>query len=77
MDQQLLSSPVSLTVLFIWSLLVKGIAVWRAANLKQRNWFVGILVLNTLGLIELVYLFKFCKKPLTLGEIKSWLPGKK
>jgi hypothetical protein len=59
-------------ILYLWSLLWKGLALWRAANLKQRNWFVGILILNTMGILEIVYLFLFAKKKITLGELKSW-----
>ena len=61
----------------IWTLFWKGVALWRAAKYEQKNWFIAflavILLINTLGIIELVYLFKFCKKPLTFGEIKAWL----
>lgn len=57
---------------YLWTLLWKGIALWRAANLKQRNWFVAILVLNTLGILELAYLFYFAKKRLTVSELKFW-----
>ena len=59
-------------VLYLWSLLWKGLALWRAAQLKQRNWFVGILILNTLGILEIVYLFFFAKKKLKLKELKFW-----
>ena len=76
MNQELLNQPVLLTIFFVWSLLWKGLALWRAANLKQRNWFISILILNTLGIVEIVYLFKFAKKPLTVKEIKTWLPSK-
>lgn len=62
-----------LLVLYIWSMIAKGIALWRAAHLKQRNWFVAILVLNTIGVLEIVYLFKFADKKLTIAEIRSWL----
>jgi hypothetical protein len=57
---------------YLWTLLWKGIALWRAAGLKQRNWFVAILVLNTLGILELAYLFYFAKKRLTVSELKFW-----
>jgi hypothetical protein len=67
-------SPVLLIILYVWSLVAKGIALWRAAHLKQRNWFVAILVLNTVGILELFYLFRFATKRLTFKEIKSWLP---
>jgi hypothetical protein len=61
-------------VIILWSLFWKGLALWRAAQSKQRNWFVVILVLNsvTLGLLEIVYLFRFAKKRLTIDEMKSW-----
>jgi uncharacterized protein DUF5652 len=58
--------------LLIWALVWKGLALWRAANLKQRNWFVVMVVLNTFGLLEIVYLFRFAKKRLTFAEMKSW-----
>lgn len=61
-------------VFFLWSVLWKGIALWRSANLKQKNWFVVILILNgaTLGILEIVYLFFFAKKKMTIAELKFW-----
>jgi hypothetical protein len=59
-------------VLYLWSLLWKGMALWRAGKLRQRNWFVGILVLNTAGILEIAYLFFFATKRMTLGELKFW-----
>jgi hypothetical protein len=67
-------NSVVLYFVIFWSLFWKGIALWRAAQYKQRNWFVVILVLNsiTLGILELIYLFRFAKKRLTFEEIKTW-----
>ncbi len=73
MDPNLLGSPFILLVLYVWSLIWKGIALWRSAHLKQRNWFIAILVLNTLGILEIVYLFRFAEKKLTIHEIRSWV----
>lgn len=56
----------------IWVVGWKGLALWRAGKLGQRNWFVAILVISSLGILEIVYLFKFAKKPLSVNEIKSW-----
>jgi len=52
----------------------KGIALWKAAQFRQRNWFIVILVLNsfTIGILEIIYLFRFAKKRLTISELKSW-----
>ena len=65
-------SPVLLFVLFLWSLLWKGIALWRASKNDQRNWFVVMLVVNTIGILEIVYLFFFAKKKIRLSELKFW-----
>ena len=41
----------------IWSLLWKGLALWRAAKRGDMWWFVAFLLLNTLGILEIIYLF--------------------
>lgn len=65
------------TFLFIllaaWSIGMKGVALWRAAKLGQRNWFIAILIVNLMGLLELIYLFKFSTKKLSIKEIRSWI----
>lgn len=68
----IINSPYFIVLIYI-SVLLKGVALWRAGTQRQRNWFIALLVINLVGILELVYLFKFSKKPLTLGEIKSWV----
>lgn len=61
--------------LSVYQLFIKGFAIWKASRYKQRNWFVGLFILipfNDLGILELIYLFRFAKKQLTIREIKSW-----
>lgn len=65
-------SPVLLFVLFLWSLLWKGIALWKAVKNEQRNWFVVMLVINSIGILEIAYLFFFAKKKMKLSELKFW-----
>ena len=59
-------------ILSIWSLIWKGVALWKAAKQGQRNWFIAILVLNTIGILDIIYLFRFSKKRMTISEINSW-----
>jgi methionyl-tRNA synthetase len=49
-------------VLTIWALVWKGIALWKAAQNASKPWFVALLVLNTLGILEIIYIFYFSKK---------------
>ena len=43
--------------LIVWILSLKGIALWKAARQNQKIWFVFLLVLNTLGFLEIIYIF--------------------
>ncbi|MEZ5889542.1 MAG: DUF5652 family protein [Xanthobacteraceae bacterium] len=50
-----------LAVIVLWSLFWKGCALWHAARRGEAWWFIAILVINTLGLLEIIYLFGFAK----------------
>jgi len=64
--------PALIFGIYIWSIAWKGIALWRSAKLEQKNWFVAILILNTVGILEIVFLFFFAKKKLKLEELMFW-----
>ena len=46
-----------LILLLVWSLVWKGLALWRAAKRGEKIWFVVFLLVNTLGILEIIYLF--------------------
>ncbi|CAN5713689.1 hypothetical protein BH11PAT2_BH11PAT2_08980 [soil metagenome] len=56
-------SPAMLGILLLavaaWSLAWKGFALWFAARNHQKKWFIVLLVLNTVGILEIVYLLWF------------------
>ncbi|OGD86886.1 hypothetical protein A2870_03275 [Candidatus Curtissbacteria bacterium RIFCSPHIGHO2_01_FULL_41_11] len=58
-------------LLFIWSTLWKGFALWHAASAKDRNWFVIILIVNTAGILEIAYLFVLAKNKLSPKVVTS------
>lgn len=43
-------------LLLVWSLFWKGLALWRAARLEERVWFLVLFLVNSLGILEIVYL---------------------
>ena len=51
-----------LVVITIWSIIWKGFALWKAARLGHRGWFIALLILNTAGILPILYLFIFTKK---------------
>ena len=48
--------------LVIWELIWKGIALWKTGRNNQLKWFIAILILNTVGILPIVYLWFFQKK---------------
>lgn len=50
-------------ILFLvaWSLVWKALALWKSARKGHHAWFVIFIVLNTIGLLEILYLFVFSK----------------
>lgn len=49
-------------LLVLWSLFWKGLALWHSSQNKQPWWFVIMLVVNTAGILEIIYLFAVAKK---------------
>jgi hypothetical protein len=48
-------------ILVVWELIWKGIALWKAAREGQKYWFFVILILNTIGILPILYIFVFKK----------------
>jgi methionyl-tRNA synthetase len=49
-------------LLVLWSSIWKGFALYRAGSLKSVPWFIVLFILNTAGILEILYLFVFSKK---------------
>ncbi|MBI3495564.1 hypothetical protein HY065_02970 [Candidatus Berkelbacteria bacterium] len=50
------------SLLAIWDLAWKGYGLWKAAQNKDQWWFIAILVLNTIGILPILYIYVFSKK---------------
>ena len=49
-------------VLVIWSAIWKAVALWKAARLGDKAWFVALFIINTAGILEIFYIFGFSKR---------------
>lgn len=58
----LFSNPIFLGIVTIWTLPWKGIALWKASQNKHKWWFIMIFLVNTLAILEILYIFIFQKK---------------
>lgn len=62
MEQFLAQNQWLFLLALAWTLPWKGIALWKAAKNKQKKWFIALLVINTLAILEILYIFVFQKK---------------
>jgi hypothetical protein len=51
-----------LFLILVWTLPWKGVALWKSAKNGHKKWFIVMLVLNTVALLEIVYIFYFANK---------------
>lgn len=52
-----------LVLVFVWSTVWKAVALWKASRNNQLGWFILLLIVNTLGLLEIIYIFFLQPKP--------------
>ena len=50
-------------LVILWSLFWKGLSLWHSSQRKQGWWFIALLVLNTVGILDIIYLFLVAKVP--------------
>ncbi|HWP98689.1 MAG TPA: DUF5652 family protein [Syntrophomonadaceae bacterium] len=49
-------NPWMLTLILAWSVAWKGWALWRAARLKHAGWYIVLLIVNSVGIAEIIYI---------------------
>lgn len=62
MENFIQQNPWIIFLIIAWALPWKGVALWKAARLGQKRWFVALLVVNTLAILEILYIFVFSKR---------------
>ena len=55
-------------LLVIWTIPWKGVALWKSARRNDKPWFATLLVVNSAGILEILYIFFFSKSRKTYGE---------
>ena len=67
---------VILVIVSIWALVWKGLSLWKSARKKHTIWFIVLLIFNTLGILDILYIFVFSKISLN-RKSKGETPKKK
>ena len=59
---EVLGVPVwTLVLVLLWSGVWKLLALWKSARNNSIPWFIVLGVINTLGILEILYIFIFSK----------------
>jgi len=58
-----------LLILFVWTIPWKAYSLWQAVKRNERVWFLVLLIVNTIGILEIFYIFKIAKK--SWAEVKE------
>ncbi len=48
---------VLIAVAVVWSAVWKALGLWKAGKSKDKFWFTVLFLINTLGILELYYLY--------------------
>lgn len=69
-----------LAIIIIWSLVWKLIALWKSAQNNQVAWFIVLGLVNTMGILEILYIFVFSKlgvKEKSIEQVKPKVAKRK
>ena len=55
----------------VWSMVWKGIALWRAGRNAHLVWFIVLFIVNTLGILEIIYIFAFSRKKEVASSVET------
>jgi len=46
----------TLGIYLVWTLIWKGLALYKSGKNEQKGWFITMLILNTMGILPIIYL---------------------
>jgi hypothetical protein len=71
MEDFVINHPTLAFIIIVWSIIWKGIALWRSAQLSHKKWFIIIFMINTLGILDIIYLYFVAKKYTVVSETEG------
>lgn len=66
-----------LVMIIVWTAIWKGFALWKSAKNNSPVWFIAILLVNTFGVLEIIYIFIFSKYTKSFSQEINEKPKRK
>ncbi|MCU1413498.1 MAG: hypothetical protein JWN80_838 [Microbacteriaceae bacterium] len=60
-----------IVILGLWEAVWKAIALWQAGRNRHLAWFIVMFILNTAGILEIVYIFAVGRPALRAKEASA------
>ena len=51
-----MKNPIPFLLLVIWDAIWRGQALWKSAKKSQKYWFIALLIVNSMGILPIIYL---------------------
>jgi methionyl-tRNA synthetase len=61
----------------VWSLVWKAVALYKAGKLRHKGWFTALFFINTLGILEILYVAHFSKTEQRMARRNSYRRGRR
>jgi methionyl-tRNA synthetase len=74
MEQFLIQNQWLILLAILWVLPWKGVALWKSARLNSKPWFVVLFLVNTIGILEILYIYIFSKRSYCPSKLVSQSP---
>jgi methionyl-tRNA synthetase len=52
-----------IAIIFLWSFIWKLLALWKSARKSNPIWFIILAIMNTVGILEILYIYVFSEMP--------------
>ena len=76
----LLTEPGGIALLVVasmWTLVWKAVALYKAGKLRHKGWFTALFFINTLGILEIVYVAYFSKTEQRMAKRSNYRRGRR
>lgn len=51
-----------LVIMALWVLPWKGVALWKAARLSHKGWFIVLFIVNSMAILDIIYIYFIASK---------------
>ncbi len=62
MDPLILQNIWFFSLILLWVLPWKGVALWKSARNGHKYWFIALLVVQTFAVLDIIYIFLIANK---------------